>query len=60
MANKIQNEIEERIDQKICVSGMNIDIDRFIKELKSLNMDLYNLEELLDLLKGLDTESRIN
>ena len=37
---------------------MNIDIDRFIKELKSLKMDPYDLEDVLNLLKRLDAESR--
>ena len=48
MTAKIQEQIEERIDEKICLSEMNIDIDRFIKELKSLNMDPYDLEEVLE------------
>ena len=59
MTKKIQKEIEERIDEKICVSEMNIDINRFIKELKSLNMRAYVLEAVLDLLKKQGTESRI-
>ena len=51
MTKKIQKEIEERIDEKICVSEMNIDINRFIKELKSLNMRASDFEAVLDLLK---------
>ena len=31
MTTKIQKQIEERIDEKICVSEMNVDINRFIK-----------------------------
>ena len=42
MKTKIQKQIEERINEKICESEMNIDIDRFIKELKSLNMGAYD------------------
>ena len=34
MTTKIQKQIEERINEKICESEMNIDINRFIKELK--------------------------
>ena len=59
MTNKIQKEIEERIDKKIRVSEMNVDINRFIKKLKSLNTRAYDLEAVLDLLKEQDTKSRI-
>ena len=47
MPTKIQKQIEERINEKICVSEMNIDIDRLIKELKSLNMRAYDLEAVI-------------
>ena len=47
MATKIQKQIKERIDEKICVPEMKIDINRFIKALKSL----LDLEAVLDLLK---------
>ena len=59
MTTKIQKQIEERIDGKICMSEMNIDINRFIKELKSLNMRAYDLEAVLDLLKEQNTKSKI-
>ena len=59
MATKIQKQIEERINEKICVSEMNIDVDRFIKELKSLNMRVYDLEAVLYVLNEKDTESSI-
>ena len=59
MTTKIQKQIEERIDEKICVSEMNIDMNRFIKEVKSLNMRAYDLEAVLDLLKEQNTKSRI-
>ena len=59
MATKIQKQIEERIDEKICVSEMNVDINRFIKELKSINMRAYDLKGVLDLLKEQNTESKI-
>ena len=59
MTTKIQKQIEERIDEKICVSEMNVDINRFIKELKSINMRAYDLKGVLDLLKEQNTESKI-
>ena len=59
MTTKIQKQIEARIDEMICVSEMNIDINRFIKALKSLNMRAYDLEAVLDLLKEQNTKSRI-
>ena len=60
MPTKIQKQIEERINEKICVSEMNIDIDRLIKELKSLNMRAYDLEAVIYLLNEKETESRID
>ena len=59
MTTKIQKQIDERIGEKIGMSGMVFDIDRFIKELKSLNMEPYDLEAVLDSSKGLDIESRL-
>ena len=38
---------------------MNRDINRFIKELKSLNMRAYDLEAVLDFLEEQYTKSRI-
>ena len=38
---------------------MVFDIDRFIKELKSLNLRPNELKIVLDSLKGLDIESRL-
>ena len=38
---------------------MNRDINRFIKELKSLNMRAYDLEAVLDFLEEQNTKSRI-
>ena len=38
---------------------MNIDINIFIKELKSLNMRAYDLQAVLDLLTEQNTKSRI-
>ena len=59
MTTKIQKQIEERIDEKICVSEINIDMNRFIKEIKSLSMRAYDLEAVLDLLKEQNTKSSI-
>ena len=59
MTTKIQKQIEERINEKIRESEMNIDTNRFIKELKSLNMGAYDLEAVLDLLNEQNTKSRI-
>ena len=59
MTTKIQKQIEEEIDEKICVSEMNIDTNKFIKELKSLNMRACDLETVLDSLKEQNTKSRI-
>ena len=56
ITTKIQKQIEERIDEKICVSEMNIDRHRFIIELKSYNMRAFNLEAVLDLLKEQNTK----
>ena len=33
MTTKFQKQIKEKIDEKICVSEMNVDINRFIKDL---------------------------
>ena len=41
------------------MSEMVFDIDRFIKELKSLNLRPNELKIVLDSLKGLDIESRL-
>ena len=43
MTTKIQKQIKERVNEKICESEKNIDTNRFIKELKSLNMGAYDL-----------------
>ena len=59
MTTKIQNQIEERIDEKICVSEMIIEIDRFIKELNSFILRSNELKIVLNSLKGRDTVSRI-
>ena len=59
MTTKIKKQIEERIHKKICVSEMNIDIGRFIKELRSLNLGPNDLEAVLNSIKGLDVESRL-
>ena len=59
MTTKTQKQIEDRIDEKNCGSEMNIHINRFIKELKSLNMRAYDLETVLDSLKEQNTKSRI-
>ena len=56
MATKIEKQIEERIYEKICVSEMNMDINRFIKKLTSLKMRAYDLEAVL---KEQNTKSRI-
>ena len=57
MTTVIQKQIEERIDEKICVSEINIDINRFIKEVESLSMRAHDLEAVLDLLKEQNTKS---
>ena len=59
MTTKFQKQIKEKIDEKICVSEMNVDINRFIKDLKSLNMRTYDLEAVLDLLEEQNTKSRM-
>ena len=59
MATKIQKQTEERMNEKICELEMNIGINRFIKELKSLNTRAYDLEAVLDLSNEQNTKSRI-
>ena len=59
MTTKLQNQIKGKTDKEICESEMNIDINRFIKELKSLNMKAYYLKAVLGLLNEQSTKSRI-
>ena len=59
MTTKIPKQTKEKIDEKNCESEMNIDINRFIKELKSLNMRAYYLKAVLDSLNEQNTKSRI-
>ena len=59
MTIKIQKQREEIIIEKICVSEMTTMIERFIKEVESLNMSPNELKIVLDLLKKLDGKPRI-
>ena len=59
MTTKIPKQTKEKIDEKNCESEMNIDINIFIKELKSLNMRAYYLKAVLDSLNEQNTKSRI-
>ena len=53
MTTKIQKKIEESIDEKIGISEITaMPLDRFIKDLKSLNRSSNELEIVLNLLKG--------
>ena len=56
---KIENQIEQGITGKICISEMVLMIDRFIKGLKALNISPNELKIILDLLKKLNDEPRI-
>ena len=59
MTTKAENQIEESIDEKIDISEMTPMIDRFIKGLKSLNMNSNYLKLVLNLLDKLECEPRI-
>ena len=56
---KIENQIEQGIIGKICISEMVLMIDRFIKGLEALNISPNELKIILDLLKKLNDEPRI-
>ena len=58
-STKIENQIEQGIIGKICISEMVLMIDRFIKGLEALNISPNELKIILDLLKKLNDEPRI-
>ena len=58
-STKIENQIEQGIIGKICISEMVLMIDRFIKGLEALNITPNELKIILDLLKKLNDEPRI-
>ena len=59
MTTKIQKQIEDIIEEKVCISEMTTMINRFIKALKSLSMSPNELKIVLDLLEEIDGKPRI-
>ena len=59
MTTKIQKQIEDIIEEKVCISEMTTMINRFIKGLKSLSMSPNELKIVLDLLEEIDGKPRI-
>ena len=49
--SKIENQLEESITEKVCISEMVRMINRFIKGLESLNMGPSELLSILDMLR---------